>query len=170
VQDQVAENRPLIQNQVAGIWTYSGNPNYNAKDLTRFLIGDTMITDQLLSDQEIEWLLSQYNNTPMNAAIRACESIISRYSRLADESVGQVKIQYSQRAKGYATTLIMLRNRLAMEDAAPFAGGIYVSDVMNNLQNRNIIRPDFYKHMMENWDIAPWTTQTEHWLWLNFAD
>lgn len=160
--------RDVARFEVAGIWEYSGNPAYSAKDQTRFLIGDTNKYEQLLSDQEIEWLLGQYNNTPMNAAIRACETIISKYSRLADETVGQVRIMFSQKAKAYQTTLTMLRNRLAMEDAAPYAGGINVSDYITNLNNSNLIRPDFYKHMMENWDIAPWTTQSEYWLWLNF--
>lgn len=157
-----------MHNQVEGVWTYSGNPNYNAKDQTRFLVGDTMRSDQLLSDQEIEWLLSQYNNTPINAAIRATETIISRFSRLADETVGRVKIDYSQKAKAYQITLNMLRNRLAMEDASPYCGGIYVSDKISEAMNTNRVRPDFTKHMMENWDIAPWTTQSEQWLWLNF--
>lgn len=158
----------MQNNQVEGIWTYSGNPNYSAKDQTRFLVGDTNRRDQLLSDQEIEWLLSQYNNSPMNAAIRAAETIISKFSRLADETVGKVSIEFSQKAKAYATTLIMLRNRLAMEDAAPFAGGISRMQKYTNNQDSDLVRPDFTKHMMENWDIAPWTTQNEHWLWLNF--
>jgi hypothetical protein len=152
----------------AGTWTYSGNPAHSAKDQTRFLIGDTNAADPQLLDGEIEWLLSQYNNTPMNAAIRACETIISKYSRQADESVGQVKIMFSQKAKAYASTLTMLRNRLAMEDATPFAGGIYKSQVQQNRMNSALVRPDFTKHMMENYDIAPWVTQNEFWLWQNF--
>lgn len=158
----------MVRNQVAGIWTYSGNPNYSAKDQTRFLVGDTMEFDKLLSDQEIIWLLGQYNNTPINAALRACETIITRFSRLADETVGRVKIEYSQKAKAYMQTLNMLQNRLAMEDASPYCGGISVSDKQTEAMNSNRVRPDFYKHMMENWDIAPWTTQTDFWAWLNF--
>ncbi len=151
-------------------WSYSGDPGRSAKDQTRFLIGDTNECDQLLQDGEITWLLSQYNNTPMNAAIRACETIISKFSRMADEAVGQVKISFSQKAKSYSTTLTMLRNRLAMEDAVPFAGGIYKNANQVNDQNTALIRPDFSKHMMENDQIAPWTTQGQGWLWLNFQD
>ena len=152
----------------ASAWTYSGNPGANAKDQTRFLIGDTNQKDQLLLDGEIEWLLSQYNNTPMNAAIRACETIISKFSRLADESVGQVKIEFSQKAKGYQTTLRMLRERLAMEDAPPYVGGISVSDKQTVAANSDRVRPDFAKHMMENDQIAPWTSETEYNFWLGF--
>lgn len=155
---------------VAGKWSYTGNPNHSANDLTRFLLGDTDITDQLLSDEEIAWALSQYNNTPMNAAIRLCETIMSKFSRLADESVGQVKIQFSQKAKSYRLMLNDLRCRLAMEDASPFAGGISVAQKQAERMNSDRVRPDFSKHMMENMQIAPWTTQNERWLWLNFED
>ena len=155
---------------VQGIWEYSGNPNYSAKDQTRFLVGDTDPKDQLLSDQEIVWILGQYNNSPLNAAIRCCEAIASKFSRLADETVGRVSIKYSQIATAIMKQQNMLRNRLAMEDAAPFAGGISVSDKITNRADTDLVRPDFTKHMMENWDIAPWTTQNERWLWLNFED
>lgn len=153
---------------VEGVWTYSGNPAYSAKDQTRYLIGDTNPKDQQLSDQEIEWVLSVYNNAPLNAAVRCTETLIAKYARLVDETVGQVKIMFSQRLKGYDQTLTMLSNRLTMEDAAPFAGGISVSQKQNNLQNSNLVRPDFYKHMMENDQIAPWTTSPEQWAWLNY--
>lgn len=155
---------------IAGTWEYSGNPNYSAKDQTRFLVGDTDKCDPLLSDEEIVWLLSQYNNSPLNAAIRACEAIASKFSRLADETVGRVSFKYSQIATAIMVQQNMLRNRLAMEDAAPFAGGISVNDKRVAELDRDRVRPDFTKHMMENWDIAPWTTQTEQWLWLNFED
>lgn len=148
------------------MWTYSGNPGYSAKDQVRFLIGDTDKKNPLLEDGEIEWVLSQYQNTPINAAIRCCETVISKFSRLADETVGRVSISYSQKAKGYFATLNMLRSRLAMEDAAPFAGGISKSQKLTNDMNTDRVVPDFKKHMFENQQIAPWTTQTEGALWL----
>lgn len=141
-------------------WRYSYNPGYNAKDQVRFLIGDTDHTDPLLQDEEIEWVLTQYNNTPMNAAIRCCESIIAKFSRLANESVGQVKIDFKQKAEGYIKMQTVLKTRLATEDAGPYAGGISKSDKRSNNQNTDLVKPDFRKHMMENEQIAPWTTQS----------
>lgn len=141
-------------------WLYSGNPGYSAKDQVRFLIGDTDSTDPLLQDAEITWVLSQYNNAPMNAAIRCCEAIIAKFSRLANEAVGQVRIDFSQKAQAYTKMLTMLKTRLATEDASPYAGGISVSDKQAQTQNTDRVRPDFRKHMMENEQIAPWTTQS----------
>lgn len=153
-----------------GVWNYSGDPAYSAKDQTRFLIGDTDPTDPLLYDQEIIWTLGQYNFTPMMAAIRCCESIIAKFSRMADEAVGQVKINFRQKAQNMRDLQTTLRNRLAMEQAVPFAGGISVSQKITNWQNTDNVRPDFTKHMMENDQIAPWTTQTGYWYWLGFCD
>lgn len=150
------------------VWSYSFNPGYSAKDQVRFLIGDTDKSDPILYDGEINWLVSQYGSA-MHAAIRACETIISKFSRQADEAVGQVKITFSQKAKAYGTTLDMLRSRLAMEDCAIFAGGILKSDKQLNDQNTNLVRPDFSKHMMENDQIAPWTTVPQYALWLNYG-
>lgn len=152
------------------MWQYSGNPATSAKDTVRFLIGDTDGSDQLLLDSEIVWVLGQYNNSPINAAIRCCEAIIAKLSRLANESVGQVKIDFKDRCDGYRETQKMLITRLAKEDAAPYAGGISVSDKMTNSANTDLVRPDFKKHMMENQQIAPWTTNNQMWLWLNFED
>lgn len=142
-------------------WTYSGNPGYSPKDQVRFLIGDTDEHDRLLGDQEIEWALSLYNNAPPNAAIRCCETIIAKFSRLADETVGQVKISYSQIAKAYNNMLTTLKARLATEDAGFYAGGISVSDKLTQAQNTDRVKPDFTKHMMENEQIAPWTSQSD---------
>lgn len=149
-------------------WTYSGDPNTSPKDAVRFLIGDTNCKDQLLLDGEINWLLGQYNNSPVNAAIRACETIILKFSRLADETVGKVSISFSQKAKGYRDSLVTLRSRLAMEDSSFYAGGINIADKLANVMDGALVRPDFRKHMMENDQIAPWTTETEYGLFLAF--
>lgn len=137
-------------------WSYSGNPGLNPKDTVRFLIGDTDQCDQLLQDAEITWVLGQYNNTPMNAAIRCCETVMSKFSRLADEGVGQVKISFSQKVKAYREMRADLVRRLSTEDSVSYAGGISVSDMQTIDANTDRVRPDFTKHMMRNWEISPW--------------
>lgn len=139
-------------------WTYSGNPNNSAKDAVRFLIGDTIQTDPILQDGEIEYFLGIYNNTPLNAAIRCCETIIALFSRQVDEGVGKVKISFSQKVKQYTSTLAMLKVRLATEDAQPFSGALTHTEKNVNDSNNNLVKPDFTKHMMEDHQGAPWTS------------
>lgn len=141
-------------------WTYSGDPQTSAKDETRFYIGDTDKTDPLLNDQEISFILKQYNFSAINAAIPCCNFIMTKFGRMADESVGQVKIMYSQKVKAYRQIKEDLRELLAITDMTPYAGGISVSDKLTNNQNTDLVRPDFSKHMMENQDIAPWVSRT----------
>lgn len=140
------------------MWTYSGNPLHSAIDAVRFLIGDTNHCEQLLQDGEIAWVLSLYNNVPNNAAIRCCEAIMSKFSRMCDETVGSVSMSFSQRAKAYREMRDDLTRRLAIEDMVPFAGGISVVANDLNVLNADRVKPDFSKQMMENEQIAPWVT------------
>lgn len=139
-------------------WTYSGDPSKTAKDAVRFIIGDTNMNDQLLLDAEIAYFLNQYNQAPLNAAIRCCETIITKFGRLADEAVGQVRISYSQKAKNYRDIVKDLRQRLSIEDMTPFAGGISRSQKEIVRANADRVKPDFSKHEMENKNITPRTT------------
>lgn len=143
------------------MFTYSGDPRSSEKDACRFMIGDTDVRDPLLQDGEIEYLLDLYNRAPLNAGIRACEMIAAKFSRMCDEAVGQVRITFSQKHKQYVEMRDTLTERLSKEDMTPYAGGITQSDKEAVAQDTNRVRPDFTKHMMEDNQIAPWTTQAD---------
>lgn len=66
-------------------WTYSGNPGASALDEVRFLIQDTNQDDQLLSNEEIEYLIEVYID-PYSAAVAAVVSLIGKASRQEEES------------------------------------------------------------------------------------
>ena len=138
--------------------SYSGNPATSPLDAVRFLVGDTDPCQFFLQDAEVNYLLAQYNNAVPNTAIPYCYRIIAKLTRLADESVGQVKIQYSQKAKAFRTMIQDLRNQLATFDITPYAGGIAVSDVTSVNCNANRVRPDFTKNMMVNRQEGGWLT------------
>lgn len=78
-------------------WSYSGDPNLSAKDAVRFYTSDTDIEDQLMQDEEISFLLSQCPN-PYQAASKALEIMISKLLRQADTTIGELQVQYTQRA------------------------------------------------------------------------
>jgi hypothetical protein len=129
----------------------------------RFLVGDTDINDQLLFDGEINYLLSQYNNTPLNAAVRACETIMAKFARMVDEKVGGVSINFSQRIQQYNKLKVALIQRIAVEGATPYAGGISISDMIQVAQNPDRPCPPMTLHEMENHQIAPWMSNA--WLY-----
>lgn len=137
---------------------YSGDPETSPKDYVRFLIGDTDREEPLLNDEEIKTFLSLYNNGVVMSAIRCCETIAAKFSRRVNESVGRVRMDFSQAAKAYRDMAMDLRRRLAIEHAKPYAGGISVADKMAQAINADRVKPDFTKQMMDNHQLSPFTT------------
>jgi hypothetical protein len=139
-------------------WTYV-DPTKNPRDAVRLLIGDTNSKDQLLLDIEIEYFLAQYTNAVLQTSIRCCEAIWAKFSRMADEAAGPVKINYSQKAKGAQAMMDSLRRRLAIDgDLTAYAGGLSKADKQTTSADTDRVKPDFSKHMMENNLVTPRTT------------
>ena len=117
-------------------WTYSGDPDSSALNAIRFLIGDTDTNDQLLSNEEITWVNSQVtgNTTSTDglyeASYRCLLGIASKFSRLADQAIGDLRVSMSQKAKGAREQAEELK-KLALREGStptPYAGGITISD------------------------------------------
>lgn len=146
-------------------WSYSGNPLDNPRDQVRFLVGDTDQSDPLLQDGEINYLLAQYPGPAgvLNATIRACEALMAKFSRMVNESVGQVKLDLGDRIKNLNILKTAMIQRIATESIQPYAGAISVSDMI--MVARNPDRPcmPMTLHEMENQQIAPWVSNA--WLY-----
>lgn len=126
-------------------WSYTGDPNKSDLDKIRFIVGDTDKNDQLLTDEEIQYLIDNESDANM-AAFTASETIAAKFSRLADESVGQVSVSYSQKAEHYwklAKTLKLKANKLAV----PYAGGISQSDKTNVENDTDRVEPFFNREL-----------------------
>lgn len=136
-------------------WSYSGRPGDSRKDAVRFIVGDTDTSEQLLLDGEIEYLLSEYEDSVIAASIRACEVLAAKFARLMDESVGSVSLTYSQRKKQYIEMRDTLIQRRAMEDATPFAGGISRTDKTARENDDDRVKPSFTRDIMNNRFVAP---------------
>lgn len=135
-------------------WSYSGDPSLSKKDELRFLIGDVDGQDPLMSDGEINYLLLQCNQNALLAAIKGCDLVAMKFARLADESVGQVRISYSQKYQAYLKMKDALRQRQAIDDCMPYAGGISESDKQTRRDNEDRVVPVFHKHQMEERSLA----------------
>jgi hypothetical protein len=68
-------------------WTYSGNPASSDRDAVRFLVADTDTTDQLITDEEIAYLIGLYTEAPL-AAVGAARAIAAKFSRQSDQARG----------------------------------------------------------------------------------
>ena len=117
-------------------WTYGGDPDANARDAIRFLTGDTDTNDQLLSDEEIAWVNKEVTGSTAattglyDAAYRGCLTIAAKFSRLADQAVGDLRVSMSQKAKAYRDQAEVVKGLAAREGntPTPYAGGISIGD------------------------------------------
>lgn len=108
-------------------WTYSGDPSSTSRDAVRFLIGDTDNTSQLVTDEEIAYILTQ-EGSASSAAARVCRSLAAKYARFMDQSVGDLNISYSQRFKQFSEMAAKLESDASSRTGIPYAGGISQTD------------------------------------------
>ncbi len=128
-------------------WSYSGKPEAsNPKDQVRFLVQDTDQTDQLLSDEEITFLLDLEGGA-LKAATKAAETIAAKFARKCDESVGQVKVSFSQKFKQYSELAAKLKTSANIKQALPFAGGLEVTQKEILEEDQNRVQPAFTKEL-----------------------
>jgi hypothetical protein len=128
----------------------------SAKDQVRLLIGDTDMTDALLQDEEIVWLLDQNGSNVNATAVQACELLAAKFARLADTQVDDVRVALSQRARGYHQQAASLRARMAVTGAGLFAGGISVSAKDAEEEDTDRVPPIFTRDMhVVSYDPSP---------------
>ena len=134
---------------MAGTWSYSGDPSTNRKDAVRFLIGDTDPDDQLVSDEEILYMIEKKSNDDLAAADLAM-AIAANYSRLTDKSVGDLSLSYSQKAEQYRALAHELKTE-AGKTVKPlvYAGGISKADKTNRELDDDRVRPSFTRRQMD---------------------
>jgi len=98
-------------------WSYDTSLT-EAKDKVRFYIGDTDTNDQLLQDEEINFLLTETQNV-LQAASRAAKALAAKFSRQADKAVGDLRISLSQKAQAYMSLAADLEKRALTSSAYP---------------------------------------------------
>lgn len=108
---------------------YTDDPIHVPADAVRFLLGDTDAAKPRLTDNEVDYLLVQEGN-PLRAAARGAEMLVGKYSSIAEtKRVGPLTITHgSSLASKFAALARALWRRAVIGDAAPYAGGISVSD------------------------------------------
>lgn len=131
-------------------WSYSHDPATSDKDAVRFLVGDTDSSEQLISDEEIQFALKEEPNVRRAAAFVA-RAIAAKFAREADRSVGDLRIAYSQRSRGFYDLADRLEadasRRTNVLRAMPYAGGISVADKESVEDDTDRVRPSFAKGM-----------------------
>lgn len=110
-------------------WNYSGIPSTSSLDEVRFLVGDTDATDQLLQDEELQFLLDKWltiHGSTFYVAAIACETIAAKFAREATYSADGVSVSLSELQAKFKTQAETLRaqHRELLVGGSPDVGGI----------------------------------------------
>lgn len=136
-------------------WTYTTDFTI-ARNKIRFMVGDTDTNDQLVSDEEIAFALTQFPANINSAAGFVCRSISAKLARLVDTKIESVSVNYSQRAQQYMA-LSAKFDKDASSGAgaafgAPVVGGISVSEMQAVEEDTDRVKPKFKQGMLDNPD------------------
>lgn len=123
-------------------WTYT--PDFTAsRDKVRFLIQDTNTNDQLVTDEEIAFVLTEASNI-YRAAEKLCRAIASNLQRrmtLIDPAMrldrGEQAKHYMELAEEYAA------QALSSGGVSLFAGGISITDKESYEDDTDRVPPAF---------------------------
>ncbi len=135
-------------------FTYSGDPSTSTRNYVRFLLNDTDSTDALFSDEELSYVITEWNGDAYDAARECAEILIARFARLADstsKSVGDISVSESFGSK--VTHYKELANSLALRKMrksppSPWAK----TDALKSTDDRttNDFNTDFVVGQMDN--------------------
>lgn len=116
----IPNHRPLsmmLTSTTKHEYSYSGDPNARSIDRVRFLLQDTDMDRALFTDSEIEFMLAE-----TNGAYGAAEELAlvqsSKFTNLADKTVGPLSINYGSISDRWVKLAASLRRRAARSSGA----------------------------------------------------
>lgn len=88
-----------------GIYTYTFSPSTSDVDRLRLMLGDTDVSNGgancIFADQELTYFNTEGNGNWHLAAHHACVAAASKYSQMADKTLGPMSIKYGQIAESF---------------------------------------------------------------------
>jgi len=92
-------------------WTYSGDPATSDRDAVRFWVGDVDTTRELLSDQEIDFLLTSPYDSVLLVAAQCAEVLAGRYAGEVSVSTDGTSVATSELQNKYEQLATSLRDQ-----------------------------------------------------------
>jgi len=130
-------------------FTYSGDPAASDLDNLRFTIGDTISTNVLLNDAELNSILAT-NTSVKGAAVVAVRRIIAIVSRQVTKAVGDLRLNLSDQIKHYKLLLSELQYSLTLSQGGPVAGGLSKSRKQTVEEDTDRVVPDFERGQFDH--------------------
>jgi hypothetical protein len=106
-------------------WTYASNFSLS-RDKVRWLVGDTDTNDQLVTDEEIAFALTEDSNV-YTVAASVCESIAMKVGARLTVNANGSKIDADEQYKHWMDRASSLREKAVSSGVASFAGGLSIA-------------------------------------------
>ena len=134
---------------MASDFTYTGAVDTDLEKV-RFFVGDVIENRAKLTDSEISFLLADQGSV-RRAAARAAENIAAIFASKVDQSIGKIRISFSQQFKHFTE----LAKRLTKDAnqgslAGAFSGGISKADKRVDEQNEDLPKPFFTRDIHDS--------------------
>ena len=133
-------------------WSYSGNPASSEKDTVRFYVQDTDSSMQMMQDEEIAFLLSEWSsayNSPLLVAAVCAEVLAARFAREIDVSADGVSVSASQLMQRYNDLASSLRDQYKAQNQGQ---GPDISNILADFNYDFSIKPlNFGVGFMDNY-------------------
>lgn len=132
-------------------WTYSGDPSANDRDEVRWLCGDTDTNDQLVTDEEIAYAVTESGSNVLAAAL-CCDALQAKFSRDVDNRLSKGSESSSQRAKAFARQAAKLRSKVGGGGVLPSHsfGGLTISGKQSLRDDSDAVQPAFSRGDFDN--------------------
>lgn len=132
---------------------YGKDPANNPLDEVRFLVGDTDLNVEELTDDEVQYLLADRHGNVLEAAARAAETLASKYSNaVVEKQVGPLRLSSGTRGLTKAERYLKLAKHLWAKafsrSVTPYAGGISVTDKNARRADTDRVKPTFARDQM----------------------
>lgn len=143
-------------------WTYNESL-LTARDKVRYRIGDTDTNRQMVSNETLDALLTEYNSSVLRVSVIAIRGILADLTRDTNRSVMGISGSVDQTTVHYRE---LLRDIIAEmnTDGGVYPGAISISRY-NALQSENdetMIPPDFrqgqFDHQRQSGDRSKWNS------------
>ena len=129
--------------------TFSYTFGSGKKDDVRFLVGDTEATLEMYSDEEIAAALASFDDDAEKTALFLYEGLIARFSLRANQTTGQVSINYDNLMRSLKSRYDKLYARVNGAGTV-YVGGISVSDKQAKEADTDGVKPVFKVGQFDN--------------------
>lgn len=95
-------------------WSYSGDPASNEIDRIRFIIGDTHITEPILQDEEIQYLITEYGSNENLLKYQLFTIVATIFARDIKRSLGPQAEDPTERLRFFKEQLAYYKTKLVV--------------------------------------------------------